>query len=458
MRSKLVPEMQSRWEVDVKDVQLELRTDHTGHGISLRIAKLAVNRDRLGGSTEVNLEGVTAELVSITGGTWGFGAAPLLQHLGLSATLDSGAGREGAAREDHEDSARLNIVLSEASGVQPSLAASPGAVQVIKDLVDAYLQGAAAGASALRASALERLPTVPRVTPEAYQELLKLERLPTREEQAQRHFIEAVASVAWLADCQVRAKALATRSEDEVISLDAFLEEPDDASKPQCFSLSLKVPSVAASCTSVKRPDQPGLSLILKGASLDLRGTLPATSVEADGLPQDIVVDAQLEHLALRVTTVHSAEDLVVLSGDVDRSLAAVVVSACVRRGEVTAVGSWSTSLRVKQAPLRFLLAPLRLQHTLSAVQDVAAVLEVGAGGPEREGQTEDAFQPELKASKAQEKVNSSGSVSVMSLELDLDVAAPVLHWEEHLEEAFILRFGRVRVRTVENSLEPGAL
>ncbi|CAE7838468.1 unnamed protein product [Symbiodinium sp. CCMP2592] len=109
------------------------------------------------------------------------------------------------------------------------------------------------------------------------------------------------------------------------------------------------------------------------------------------------------------------------------------------------------------KAPLRFLLAPLRLQHTLSAVQDVAAVLEVGAGGPEREGQTEDAFQPEpTSEEKAQElKVNSNGSVSVMSLELDLDVAAPVLHWEEHLEEAFILRFGRVRVRTVENSLEP---
>ncbi|CAE7838460.1 avt3 [Symbiodinium sp. CCMP2592] len=345
MRSKLVPEMQSRWEVDVKDVQLELRTDHTGHGISLRIAKLAVNRDRLGGSTEVNLEGITAELVSVTGGTWGFGAAPLLQHLGLSATLDSGAGREEAVREDHEDSARLNIVLSEASGVQPSLAASPGAVQVIKDLVDAYLQGAAAGTSALRASALERLPTVPRVTPEAYQELLKLERLPTREEQAQRHFIEAVASVAWLADCQVRAKALAS-SEEEVISLDAFLEEePDDASKPQCFSLSLKVPSVAASCTSVKRPDQPGLSLILKGASLDLRGTLPATSVEADGLPQDIVVDAQLEHLALRVTTVHSAEDLVVLSGDVDRLLKSAATLVIVSGTLLSAVMAHSLSM-----------------------------------------------------------------------------------------------------------------
>ncbi|CAE7333795.1 unnamed protein product [Symbiodinium microadriaticum] len=139
-------------------------------------------------------------------------------------------------------------------------------------------------------------------------------------------------------------------------------------------------------------------------------------------------------------------------------SLAAVVVSACVRRGEVAAVGGWSTSLRVKQAPLRFLLAPLRLQHTLSAVQDVAAVLEVGAGGPERQGQTEDAFQPEPATSKEEKalKVHSSrSSVSVMFLELDLDVAAPVLHWEEHLEEAFILRFGRVRLRTVENNREP---
>ncbi|CAE7616152.1 unnamed protein product [Symbiodinium natans] len=450
MRSRLIPEMQSRWEVDVKEVQLILRTDRTGQGITLRIAKLAVNRDRVGGSTEVNLEGITAELVSVSGGTWGFGNTPLLQHFGLTATLGA-ANVEASPREENEDGTRLNVVLSEASGMQPCLAATPGAVQVVKDLVDAYLDGVAAATSALRASALEKLEEAPAVTPEVYQELLKLDN-PTREERAKRDFIEAVATVAWLAECQVRAKALATRPADEEISLDAFLEESDDVSKPQLFSLSLEVPSVAASCTSVKRPDQPGLSLTLKGASLALRGTLPATSApEAEGLPQEVVVDAQLEHLALRVTTIHGDEELVVLSGDAERSLAAVDVSAHVRRREVSTC-SWSTTLQLKQAPLRFLLAPLRLRHTLSTVQDVAAVLEVGAER-QSQGQAGDAH-PEDHAVSNREKEGTS-SVDVMSLELDLDVAAPVLHWQEHLEEAFILRFGRVRLRTVENSTEP---
>ncbi|CAJ1453892.1 unnamed protein product [Effrenium voratum] len=115
----------------------------------------------------------------------------------------------------------------------------------------------------------------------------------------------------------------------------------------------------------------------------------------------------------------------------------ALASSALARRQDEN---GWFASLKLEQAPFQVNLAHVRLQKALQVVQDVAAVFRSGiqtSGSPV-------AWPDEPSA----EKKPSSGMAGwVHQLELDLDVAAPVIHW--HCTSGVLnIRFGRVHLRT----------
>ncbi|CAJ1361971.1 unnamed protein product, partial [Effrenium voratum] len=224
------------------------------------------------------------------------GHQTLLEHLGLQAILKGG--QEG---ETQEDTTELQVVLSEITDFPPQLAATPAALQVLKDLVDAYLQGLSAGRALLRTT-LKDAPE-PALTREVYQQLLQSESLSDTERQ-QKAFIEAVAPVPWLAGLKVRAARVKPQEAD--LTLDSFLQE-GEALKPQRLLLSLQVPSVIAACR-LPLGKQPGLRFDANGLQLTLSALLEASELEADGPPQELRASAQLQRLALCVVDSDGSE------------------------------------------------------------------------------------------------------------------------------------------------------